>query len=260
MTLYSLKGETVLITGAGGRIGSEVARQCLENGAKVIACDISREKLETIWNKSSKKESSDILLLNIDITGEEGMALLFQKIDNAGLNITSAVHSAYPTSAEWGTKIECLREEMLKTDLQNQLGTAILISQKIIKRFQENKLGGNLIHLGSIQGVSTPKFEHYVELGMHSPIEYTGIKAGIIGITRWLAKYYANQGIRVNCISPGGIRDKQPEEFIRRYRKSCCNIGMLSARDISEVAIFLLSKESRGINGQNLIVDDGWSL
>ena len=57
MTLYSLKGETVLITGAGGRIGSEVARQCLENGAKVIACDISREKLETIWNKSSKKES-----------------------------------------------------------------------------------------------------------------------------------------------------------------------------------------------------------
>ena len=60
---------------------------------------------------------------------------------------------------------------------------------------------------------------------MSSPIEYSAIKAGIISITKWLAKYYKNKNIRVNCISPGGISDNQNEEFIKKYRNSCTNIG-----------------------------------
>ena len=95
---------------------------------------------------------------------------------------------------------------------------------------------------------------------MTSPIEYTAIKAGIIAITRWLAKYHSSQNIRVNCVSPGGILDQQPSEFLQRYRKSCTNIGMLSAELVAPAVVFLLSPAADAINGQNLIVDDGWSL
>jgi NAD(P)-dependent dehydrogenase (short-subunit alcohol dehydrogenase family) len=95
---------------------------------------------------------------------------------------------------------------------------------------------------------------------MSSPIEYAAIKAGIISITRWLAKYSANHNIRVNCVSPGGVLDAQPEVFLRRYRQSCTNIGMLSAEQVASVIVFLLAPGAAAINGQNIVVDDGWTL
>ena len=95
---------------------------------------------------------------------------------------------------------------------------------------------------------------------MSSPIEYAAIKSGIISITRWLAKYYSNQNIRVNCVSPGGILDNQPQQFLLNYRKSCTNFGMLESHQVSSIVTFLMSPEAEAINGQNLIVDDGWSM
>ena len=95
---------------------------------------------------------------------------------------------------------------------------------------------------------------------MTSPIEYAAIKAGVIAATRWLAKYHSGKNIRVNCISPGGIIDGQPDEFLQRYRASCTNFGMLKADQIATTIVFLLTPEAEAINGQNLIVDDGWSL
>ena len=95
---------------------------------------------------------------------------------------------------------------------------------------------------------------------MNSPVEYAAIKSGIISITRWLAKYFANQGIRVNCVSPGGILDGQPQVFLERYRQSCTNIGMLTADQVASAIVYLLSPQSAAINGHNMIIDDGWSL
>ena len=116
------------------------------------------------------------------------------------------------------------------------------------------------MHISSIQGIAAPKFEHYQGTEMHSPIEYSAIKAGVISITQWLAKYFANQNIRVNCISPGGILGGQPELFLDAYRASCTNIGMLEAGQVSGLAAFLLSDASEAVNGQNFVVDDGRSL
>ena len=140
-----------------------------------------------------------------------------------------------------------------------QLGGSILFSQKILKCFERQRKG-SLIHVSSIQGINAPKFEHYEGTSMYSPIEYAAIKAGIISITRWLAKYYSNKGIRVNCVSPGGIKDNQPVAFQEKYKKSCTNIGLLESEDVAHTIIFLLSRESFAINGQNIIIDDGWVL
>ena len=119
---------------------------------------------------------------------------------------------------------------------------------------------GNIINIASIQGVAAPKFEHYEGTVMTSPIEYTSAKSAIIAISRYMAKFLAGKKIRVNCISPGGILENQPKSFLKNYKASCTSKGMLDTNDLSGTLIYLLSNHSRYINGQNIIVDDGWSL
>jgi len=114
--------------------------------------------------------------------------------------------------------------------------------------------------ISSIQGISAPKFRHYEGTSMTSPIEYSAIKAGVNAIGRYLAKYLNDKNLRVNVVSPGGILDKQPESFLKRYREDCINKGMLDADDIVGAVCFLLSDDSLFVNGQNIFVDDGWSV
>jgi NAD(P)-dependent dehydrogenase (short-subunit alcohol dehydrogenase family) len=194
-----------------------------------------------------------------DLRGADGIDGCLDTALTVAGGVDAAVHAAYPCSAGWGTRFEDLAEEHLGEDLCAQLGGAILFSQRLLRHFASSG-GGDLIHVASIQGVAAPKFHHYAGTAMGSSVEYTAIKAGVIAITRWLAKYHRDQGIRVNCVSPGGIFDQQPSIFLERYRADCTNIGMLQGADVAATIVFLLSEGARAINGQNLIVDDGWTL
>jgi NAD(P)-dependent dehydrogenase (short-subunit alcohol dehydrogenase family) len=173
--------------------------------------------------------------------------------------IDAAVHCAYPTSSNWGTRFEDLLPENLEENLFNQLGGAIIFSQRVIHHFREQNYG-NLVHISSIHGLVAPKFEHYEGTDMVSPIEYSAIKSGIIAITSYLAIYCKGENIRVNCISPGGIRANQPKRFLENYQKDCLSKGMLDSEDVAGALIFLLSDQSKYVNGQNIVVDDGWCL
>jgi enoyl-[acyl-carrier-protein] reductase (NADH) len=82
----------------------------------------------------------------------------------------------------------------------------------------------------------------------------------MLHLTKYMAKYFQGKDIRVNAISPGGILDSQPEEFLKKYNQECSSKGMLDAKDLNGVLIFLLSDMSSYINGQNHVVDDGFSL
>ena len=255
----NLSGKTILITGAAGRIGSAIARSTVAAGADLVLCDIDESRLQDLAQDLMTSKERRIFTVAADITVEDGLDFLLEKSLDYVNEITSAVHSAYPVSAGWGTSFEDLQQRYLNQDLAMQLGSAILFSRKILGYFSNNG-GGDLVHLSSIQGVQAPKFDHYEGTDMSSPIEYAAIKSGIISITRWLAKYYRDCGIRVNCVSPGGIRDAQPASFLEKYHQSCINIGMLKSEHVASAISFLLSPESMAINGQNIIVDDGWSL
>lgn len=252
---------TLLITGAAGRIGSAVARAAHGAGWSLILSDIQSERLHALIPtlEGSTQNQGSPFLFACDTTSVASMQSLIAAVEERSSHVDAAVHCAYPRSAGWGAPLEGLNAEHLSQDLGMQLGGAILFSQLMIGHFKKHG-GGHLIHLSSIQGISAPKFEHYAGTGMTSPVEYAAIKAGVIAITRWLAKNNANCNIRVNCVSPGGIADGQPEEFVRRYRESCTNHGMLSADQVAAAILFLLDPVSCAINGHNLVVDDGWSL
>jgi NAD(P)-dependent dehydrogenase (short-subunit alcohol dehydrogenase family) len=95
---------------------------------------------------------------------------------------------------------------------------------------------------------------------MTMPVEYNIIKHGLISMMKYIAKYYKGFNIRTNCISPGGIFNNQPKEFLEKYNKYALNKGILDKSDINGTLLFLLSDLSKYINGQNIVVDDGWSL
>ena len=251
-----VKNSVVLITGAAGRIGSAIAHGVISQGGKVIFVDLNEAGLEKV-TAGLDEESFLCMVADAGVQDEADRCVAagtkkFGKID-------AAIHSAYPRSAGWGARFENIQQKHLNEDLSGHLGGAILFSQRVLEFFKKQG-HGNLIHVSSIMGVVTPKFENYAGTKMTSPIEYTAIKAALIAMTKYLAKYYKGNNIRVNCISPGGILDQQPESFLEKYR-SCCNVkGMLDAEDLVGTALYLLSDQSRYVTGQNIVVDDGWSL
>jgi NAD(P)-dependent dehydrogenase (short-subunit alcohol dehydrogenase family) len=246
----------VLITGAAGLIGSTLSQNLVAKGIKVVLVDVNEVKLSKVTANFS--ESCFLAIVANSEIQSEIEHCIHESVKKFG-RIDAAIHLAYPKSVGWGTKFEDISQANLYEDLSSQLGGAILFSQKILGFFKKQGYG-NLIHISSIMGLVTPKFENYIGTKMTSPIEYTAIKAALIAITKYLAKYYRGNNIRINCISPGGILDQQPKIFIEKYRSCCNEKGMLEPEDLVGAALFLLSDQSQYINGQNVVVDDGWSL
>lgn len=251
-----LNNQIILVTGGAGRIGSAFCKGIIENGGKVVIGDISEEKGMAL---EKNLRSDDAFFIAVDTTNTESIKRCIEAGKNHFGKIDAAVHCAYPISTQWGTSFEKIKAENLSQDLFSQLGGAILFSQQVISYFREQG-SGNLVHIASIQGIAAPKFEHYNDTDMTSPIEYTAIKSAIVAVTRYLSKYCKGENIRINAISPGGILDNQPPNFLARYAESCNSKGMLNSEDIVGTLIFLLSDQSQFINGQNIIIDDGWSL
>jgi len=250
------KKKVILITGGAGRIGSALTKELINQKCKIVLGDIDIIKLKKLKNSFN---TNNIEVFKSNITKDKDIDGLINFALKKFKTIDAVVHCAYPKSKNWGKKFENLKEKSLKEDLSNQLGGTIIFCQKIIKYFLKSKKG-NLILISSIHGIQSPKFEHYKKLNMINPIEYSAIKSGVISITKYLAKYYKKRNLRINCVSPGGIKDNQPEVFIKRYKESCNSKGLLNGSDVSKLITFLISDDSKYIHGQNFVIDDGWSL
>ena len=251
-----LRDQIVVITGGAGLIGASFAKAIVENNGKVIIGDINEKRGRELENELGQENA---IFLKLDTAIPESIDSFLNSASERFEKIDSAVHCAYPRSSQWGTKFEDLKPEGLAEDLSSQLGGAIIFSQKMVAYFRKQG-HGNIVHLASIQGVSSPKFHQYEGTKMVSPIEYSAIKSGIISITKYIAAYCKGQNIRSNCISPGGILDKQPEIFLKKYKASCASKGMMDAADLNGTLLYLLSNFSSCVTGQNLIIDDGWIL
>lgn len=247
---------TVLVTGGCGLLGEAFVRALAERGDTVIATDVDDEEGGEI---ASAFDGDRVTYRHCDVTQPDALDEVLADARARHGAVDTVVHAAYPRTEAWGTPFEELEADEVAENLRLQLGSAIMVSQRAVAHFREQG-GGHLVHVGSIQGLAAPKFRHYEGLDMTSPLEYTAIKTGLLGVVRYLAKYLSDTGIRVNSISPGGIEDGQPEAFLERYRADCTSKGMLDPEDVTGALLFLLSDRSARINGHNLVVDDGWSL
>lgn len=255
-----LEGQRIVVTGGAGFIGRKFCNAIAAHGGHVIVADYDINRANQVAIKiCSDYPGSNAISALIDITDRLSIERLIENIDSTYGPINSVVNNAYPKNLQYGCKMEDVTYLDFCENVSMHLGGYFLIMQRFANYFKGAK-AGNIINISSIYGVMAPRFSLYAETSMTMPVEYAAIKSGVIQLTRYFAQYLKAVGIRVNTLSPGGVLDQQPQIFLEAYRSHCAQRGMLLPEDLTGTLIFLLSDLSKYVNGQNIIVDDGFSL
>lgn len=255
-----LKDKVVVITGGAGLIGQEFVKTVIAQHGIAIIADINEKVGTQVQEKLCHElHSSSIDFVPLDITAKDSITAMIDVLHGRYGRIDALVNNAYPRNKNYGRHFFDVEFTDFCENLNLNLGGYFLTSQQLASYFKKQGYG-NIINISSIYGVIPPKFEVYDNTQMTMPVEYAAIKSAIIHLTKYMAKYFKGMNIRVNTLSPGGILDKQPEAFLEAYRKQCLSKGMLDKADICGTLVYLLSDMSAFVNGQNLVVDDGYSL
>ncbi|WP_353663238.1 oxidoreductase [Hydrogenimonas sp. SS33] len=257
-----LDSKVVVITGGAGLIGKEFARAVTGSGGVAVIADIDKAAAENARKEIMENLSDikgDVAAVELDITSEASLQNCIEELDRRYGHIDGLVNNAYPRNKNYGNHFFDVKYEDFVENVGLNLGGYFLTSQQFALYFKKQGYG-NIVNISSIYGVIAPKFDIYHGTSMTVPVEYAAIKSALIHLTRYMAKYFKGENIRVNAISPGGILDNQPRPFLDAYAKECMTKGMLDKSDLNGTLLFLLSDMSRHITGQNIIVDDGFTL
>lgn len=262
----NLSGKTIFLTGASGLLGQKFSSDYLEAGAKVALVDFNEDGLNELAQKLEASKEN-FIILPCDITNEAQVSETVQKaFDHFGeINV---LHN----NAAWkGQNIERFFDpyEEFSLDVWNEIQNVnvnglFLVSREVGKRMVEKGIKGSIIQTGSIYGVVAPDMRiyegsEYLGRRISSPAVYSATKAAVVGLSKYLASYWGDKGIRVNTLIPGGVYTGQNETFFEKYSARVPLKRMADIKDISHAAIFLASDMSSYISGQELIVDGGLS-
>ncbi len=252
--------KVVYLTGAGGLLGRDFAKRLCSDGYRVVLADIKYDVVSTLSEDLNRAYGSGRTWpVQVDLLDEQqilnSLSLSLQRFSE----IDILINNAYPRNKNYGRKLFDVDIKDFNENISMNIG-AVFLASKIFSQYFLKRGSGNIINIGSIYGVVAPKFEIYDGTNMTMPVEYAAIKSAVVHLTKYFSVYLRNKNIRVNCVSPGGIEDNQPESFLRQYKEHCINKGMLSPADIYGAVEFLISDKSSFINGQNIIVDDGFSI
>ena len=255
-----LKNKVVVITGGAGLIGKEFVKAVIENAGIAIIADINEQIGQEVKKNLSKELNTiNIDFIKLDITSKESLNKCINDIDKKYKKIDALVNNAYPRNKNYGRHFFDVEYEDFIQNLGLNLGGYFTASQQFAQYFKKQGYG-NIVNISSIYGVVAPRFEIYEDTTMTTPVEYAAIKSGLIHLTKYMAKYFKGMNIKVNALSPGGIFDSQPESFLDKYKEQCLNKGMLDKSEIKGTLVYLLSDMSKYLNGQNIIIDDGFVL
>lgn len=253
-----LNDKVIVVTGGAGLLGRRFSIAIAEVGAKLIIADLDFRNAEN-FSKELCGQGFNAEPAVIDITSLESISELITNVHERFGKIDAVVNNAYPRNSNYGRKLEEVIYSDFCENISLHTGGYFLVMQQFALYFKRVG-GGNIVNLASIYGCVAPRFGVYEGTAMTMPVEYAAIKSSVLHLTRYFAQYYKTSGIRVNALSPGGIIDQQPQSFINRYKEYCGAKGMLDSDDITGALLFLLSDASRHMTGQNLIVDDGFTL
>lgn len=251
VTLFDLSKTTCVVTGASGLIGSACVRSLLAANANVLAVDIQH----------SDEAGGERILL--DITDENEVKRFFQdlstKADKTAPHEFAFIHVAYPRSSKWGQyKFEEYPLAEWRENIDLQLSSSFLFLQESVA-FLKKCGGGSIITFGSIYGSLGPNNKVYSGTNMTCSVPYAAIKAGVAQLTKYIATSFGKDGIRANCVSPGGVEDNQPTSFVQAYSERVPLGRMARPEDIAGIVTFLASPAAEYISGQEILVDGGLS-
>ena len=231
------KNKKILVVGASGLIGVKLVKSLLDNDACVVAADLSLDHLHTSLESAGiVLDDGNCLLRKIDITNKESVKAIFNEIED----LDGAVNCSYPRNKNYGASFFEVAPKDFNENISLNLGSAFIFMQECANYFCNNKKPFSLVNIASIYGVISPRFEIYNNTSMTMPVEYAAIKSSLIHLSKYVAKYVGDSKFRVNLVSPGGIIDNQPDNFLEAYNKHTLGKGMLDVDDILGSILYLM--------------------
>ena len=271
---YDLAGRTALITGAAGLLGVEHAGALWDIGASVVMTDVDETALTAARNdRVAGIDPSQAHWHVMDVTSTESVMEVARQLQDRDIRIDILINNAALDpkvgGATGGTALVRLEDFSIdEWDSQVAVGLrgAFLCSQIFGGLMAEDGQGGVILNIASDLSVIAPDQRLYKDPRLPTdqqpvkPVTYSVIKTGLIGLTRYLATYWADSGVRANALSPGGVHADQDPDFVSMLT-SLIPLGRMAHRNEYQAAIqFLCSDASKFMTGQNLVIDGGRSV
>ena len=269
--IFSLKGKKSLITGGGGLLGPEHAIALANQGSEVFLIDIDKQGLDKGSERVKKaNKSAKVETFHIDLKDESELKSLKNFLINKNVHIdilvnNAAINPKMDASNNSSGKVEDYKLDNLREEIEVGLIGTFLCS-KIFGSAMAKKKSGVIINIASDLAILAPDQRVYSKnnnintVKNFKPIGYPMVKSGMLGLNRYLATYWAHRGIRVNCLVPGSVKNKQTKKLIKEIESRIPLSRLAKKEDYHGSIVFLASDASAYMTGQILVVDGGRSI
>lgn len=254
-----LDGSTALVTGGAGFLGQKWVTALRGAGASVISVDVAAP--------AANSQDARVTHEQVDITEPEAVKRLSERLAAAGVQVdilvnNAAVDAPVTASGLSSERFETFTLERWQAELAVGLTGAFLCSQAFGPRMAERGRGV-IVNIASDLALIAPDQRLYRVDGVADhdqpvkPVTYSVIKTGLVGLTRYLATYWGEQGVRANALCLGGVARDQNETFVERVSERI-PLGRMAAEDeYAEAMVFLCSEASSYMTGTCLVIDGG---
>ena len=260
--LFRLDGKVAIVTGAAGLLGEQHGLALAESGAHVVLVDLNGELCEQRARQIVAQNPVRALGVRGDVTRKDSWTALLEQVlaefGHVDILVNNAAFTNQSRSAHYGADFSEFPVEDWHQILEVNL-TGSFLGCQVMGRQMLEQGSGSIINIASLYGVVSPNHRLYPGTGTHQPVAYSVSKSGVISLTRYLATMWGEQGVRVNCITPGGVYDEHPELFLRRYAHQSPMGRMARKDEMRGALIYLASAASDYCTGHNLVVDGGWT-
>lgn len=267
MEKFDLKGQTAVVTGGAGLLGRQFCKTLAEAGASVLVADLNEESARRVADELDSC-GARAKGFGLDVTDPKSTRAMVEAAVGAfgrlDILVCSAAMDPKFDNTQAGRHRNTFEDfplEGWKQALDVNLTGLFLCAQAAVQPMLEQN-HGVIINICSTYGLVGPDqriYEHPGQPQQFKPVYYSVTKAGVLGLTHYLATYYAGKNIRANALTPGGVYNQHDETFTRNYSYRTVLGRMAYPDEMNGALLFLASDASSYMTGANLVVDGGWT-
>ncbi len=264
---FNLQNRTAIVTGGAGLLGKEFCRTLAQAGAQVVVADLNQSAAQQVA-ESLNHEGMTACAVGVDVTDPESVrAMVSAALDSSGrldvLVNSAAMDPKFDDSqqGQHGNSFEDYPVEAWRQALDVNLTGMFLCCQAASRPMLAQDYG-SIINICSTYGLVGPDQRIYERPGkppQFKPVFYSVTKSGVLGLTRYLATYFAGKNVRCNALTPGGVYNNHDELFTANYSARTVLGRMARQDEMNGALLYLASEASTYMTGSNLVVDGGWT-